>query len=255
MVLWRLSVREVVSRPGRALLTLTSIVIGVAAVVSISITTAATRLAYREMFASVTGRAQLEGTADGGGSFAESVAGTVAGTPGVRAAVPVLQRHTVMHFRGRKVQLIALGIDPARDEAVRSYELAEGRFFTGDSGALLEAGMAHSLGIRPGDEVRLLTRRGLWRVQVDGLLQAQGAGSFYLGGLVFLPLKEAQRAFAAGGEVDMVQIVLDDDARAALVACRGGGCLRLRGASAASALRIRVPPERRVREPGTRARP
>lgn len=217
MVLWRLSVREVLSRPGRALLTLTSIVIGVAAVVSISITTTATRLAYREMFATVTGRAELEVTAEGGGSFAETVAGIVAGVPGVRATVPVLQRHTVMHVQRRKVQLVALGIDPARDEAVRDYELAEGRFFTGDSGALLEAGFAQSMGIRPGDEVRLLTRRGLWGVRVDGLLRAQGAGSLYLGGLVFLPLKEAQRAFAVRGEVDMVQVVLDDDAGSAAV--------------------------------------
>jgi hypothetical protein len=90
VVLWRLSVREVLSRPGRALLTLTSIVIGVTAVVSISITTTATRLAYQEMFATVTGRAQLEVTAEGGGSFAETAAGIVAGVPGVRATVPVL---------------------------------------------------------------------------------------------------------------------------------------------------------------------
>jgi len=212
VILWRVSLREILTRPGRALLTLLSIVIGVATVVSISIATSTTRLAYREMFASVTGRAELEVTADGGGSFSEKVLGQVEGVPGVKAAVPLLQRPTVMHVKGRRAKLMALGIDPARDEAVRDYDLAEGRLFSDDSGALLEANFARSMGIALDDEIKLVTPRGLRQLQVIGLLRARGAGSYYLGGLVFMPLRSAQSAFAARGHVDTVQVVLDDPA-------------------------------------------
>ncbi len=217
MVLWRVSLRGILSRPGRALLTLLSIVIGVATVVSISIATSTTRLAYREMFAAVTGRASLEITADGGGSFSESVVEKAEGVPGVKAVAPMLQRPTIMHLKGRKVKLMALGIDPARDEAVREYELAEGRFFTDPSGALLEANFARTMGIAVNDEIKLLTRRGLWEVPVIGLLRARGAGAVYMGGLVFVPLPAAQRNFGARGEVDKIQVVLGDNANDAAV--------------------------------------
>jgi putative ABC transport system permease protein len=217
VVLWKVSLRSIRSRPGRALLTLLSIVIGVAAVVSIGIAASTTRTAYREMFAVVTGRAALEITADGGGSFSESVVASVEKVAGVRGAAGLLQRPTVLYFNGRKIKLIAMGIDPARDEVVRHYELAQGQFFPGPSGALLEARFAQSLGIAPGDEIRLLTRRGLLPLEVSGLLHARGAGAVYMGGLVFLPLSTAQNAFSARGEVDKVQIVLDDGADAAAV--------------------------------------
>ena len=217
MALWRVSFREIVSRPGRALLTLLSIVIGVATVVSITIATSTTRLAYQEMFAALTGRAALEVTADGGGSFDESVVRLLDATPGVKAAAPILQRPTVMHVKGRRVKLVAVGIDPAKDEAVRDYDVGEGGFFRNDRDALLEIGFARSMGLGLNDEIRLLTRRGLWELRVAGLLKARGTASLQLGGLVFLPLKGAQKAFAAQGSVDSVQIVLDDPARAGAI--------------------------------------
>ena len=45
MILWKLTARELRRRPGRALLTLLSIAIGMAAVVSVSLGTATTRQA------------------------------------------------------------------------------------------------------------------------------------------------------------------------------------------------------------------
>ncbi len=225
MVLWKVSLRGIRSRPGRALLTLLSIVIGVAAVVSIGIASSTTRRAYREMFAAVTGRAALEITAEGGGSFSESVVALVENIDGVRGTAPLLQRPTVLYFKGRKVKLIAMGIDPARDEVVRDYELEQGQFFPGPSGALLEARFAQSMGIAPGDEIQLLTRRGLLALEVSGLLRARGAGAVYMGGLVMLPLSTAQRAFSARNEVDKIQIVLDDGVDAAAVLGRVHGQL------------------------------
>ena len=92
MILWKFTLREVKSRPGRATLTLLSIVIGVAAVVAVSVGTATTNRACQEMYAALAGRAALEVVAAGGGFFDEDVAAEIAQTPGVKAAVPSIQK-------------------------------------------------------------------------------------------------------------------------------------------------------------------
>src|SRR5438046_1002515 len=67
--LWKYTTREVQRRPGRTLLTLLGIVIGVASVVAITATTRATRRSYRAMYEAVGGAAALEVVAVGQGGF------------------------------------------------------------------------------------------------------------------------------------------------------------------------------------------
>ena len=69
MPLRKLSIREIRSRPARSLLTLFSIVIGVAAIVATSIATTSARLAQIAMVRAVTGNAALEIEGVGGSSF------------------------------------------------------------------------------------------------------------------------------------------------------------------------------------------
>src|SRR6266576_3164015 len=63
--LWKYTTREVQRRPGRTLLTLAGIVIGVATVVAITATTRASRRSYQEMYEAVGGKAALEVVARG----------------------------------------------------------------------------------------------------------------------------------------------------------------------------------------------
>src|SRR5688500_13910715 len=148
MTLWKFTLREVRNRPGRAILTLLSVVIGVAAVVSVTIAAATTRRAYKEMYEAMTGRAALEVVAEGGGTFDEKVLSQVETVPGVAAAAPVLQRPSVLYLGDRRIKLSLLAIDPERDKAVRDYELLEGKFFVKGSGVLLEEDFAGTLGIK-----------------------------------------------------------------------------------------------------------
>jgi putative ABC transport system permease protein len=240
MVLWKFALRHIMGRPGRTTLTLLSVVIAVAAVTSVTIATSTTRVAYREMFASVSGRSELEVTAAGGGSFDESILEQVRQTPGVRVAVPVVQRPTIMYARDRRVKLVTLGIDPKRDREVRDYTVAEGRFVNGDDGILLETSFARDLGVKVGDEVKLLTpRRRIQRVDVIGLLASEGASAMRLGGLVFMPLSQAQSLFTGPGQIDSIEIVLDPSADADAVE---------------KELADRLPTGTSVRPPATRTR-
>jgi putative ABC transport system permease protein len=91
MSLRRYTTRAMLQRPGRTILTLLSIVIGVAATVAIDLGTASPRESYQKMFATVTGKATLDSTAGGGVIFDEKLLGVVQQTPGVVAASPIVE--------------------------------------------------------------------------------------------------------------------------------------------------------------------
>ncbi|MGA2256771.1 MAG: ABC transporter permease, partial [Thermoguttaceae bacterium] len=154
MIAWKLIARYLRQYPGRSLLTLLSIAIGIASVIAVSLATATTREAYHRMYEEIAGRAALQVTAPANAMFPQEVAEKIAGVPGVDAAVPSYQRATRIVFEHKWLVLIAIGIDPVHDSEAREYELREGRFLTsedGDSG-LLEVGFAAGAGIYVGDK-------------------------------------------------------------------------------------------------------
>ena len=178
MILWKFTFREIKSRPGRATLTLLSIVIGVAAVVAVTVGTATTNQAFQEMFASVAGRAAFEVTAAGDSFFDEKVVAEIDKTPGVKVAVPSVQRLTSLRFKKSTVNLFAMGIDP-RSRQGRARLPIDGRrvSFENKYDALLEIGFARGLGVNVGDKIKLRTSETVDAENVHGLRPAGAARS------------------------------------------------------------------------------
>jgi len=217
MILWKFTIREVKNRPGRATLTLLSIIIGVAAVVAVTVGTATTHQAYQEMYESVAGRAAFEVAGESGGFFAEDVVQRIEQVPGVKTAVPTVQKYAALWHGKSHLKMLVMGIDPTHDEAVRDYELKEGAFFRGKYEALLETGFARGLGASLGDEVKLgVSRGGLHgstkKFKITGLLSPRGAAGFNQGGVIFLPLKTAETLFSKPGNINSISIVLAETA-------------------------------------------
>ncbi len=141
MKMWQFSIRQVGARPGRAVLTVLSIVIGVAAVVAVSESTTATRQAYHSMFKAINGKSDLEVTADSLEGVDQNLIDSIEAIPGVKAAVPLLQRplavslikeakretpsedQTVDDWTRTNMQVLA--IDPHRDHYVREFDVVE----------------------------------------------------------------------------------------------------------------------------------
>jgi putative ABC transport system permease protein len=224
--LWKYTLSEMRRRPGRTVLTLLGIVLGVTAVVSISLTTATTRNAYSRMFESLAGRAALEVVAEGLGGFDEKLATEVRSVPGVKAAVGIIQTPTVLFglasreasAPGGGVSALILGVDPASDAAVRDYRLQQGRGIKDGNELLLEVGFARAQQLELGSSVRLLTPvrsvsgPSIAELRIVGLLEPRGAAAFNGGAVVFMPLSTAQRLFNLKGRVNSLQIVLADGA-------------------------------------------
>jgi len=220
MILGKFIFREVKSRPGRATLTLLSVIIGVAAMVAVAIGTTSTHEAYQTMYESMAGRSALEIIAEDGSFFPEELAAQVEQIPNVKAAVPSANKPSTLWFKDAKVRLLIKGLDPSREEAAADYELTQGSYFDENTqryDALLESGFAEGLGVKVGDTVKLgITRRGLSGSMIDfriiGLLAPRGAADFSQGGVIFLPLPAAKYFFDKEGQVNAISVVLDDDA-------------------------------------------
>ena len=234
MRLWSYTSRELGRRPGRTLLTLTGIVLGVAAIVAVTVVSSSTRQAYRDMFAAVSGKAALEVVASGQSGFDPSLADTVGQVSGVDAVVPVVQVPAALLTDAGRTVVIGLGVDPAHDAVARSYDLEAGALLPGmpdGAGAdltatpraaaagaaqavpvLLDTSFARAQGLDVGSRARLLTSSGPVEAEVVGLLRQAGAAAFNGGALVILPLADARQLFSLEGQVNGLQLVLADGA-------------------------------------------
>ncbi|MGB7344708.1 MAG: ABC transporter permease, partial [Pirellulaceae bacterium] len=235
LIAWKLGFRQIWQHPGRAALTLASITIGVAAVVAVTIAARATDHAMEAMFQSLTGRASLEIVGDSGGSIDGSVVETVQGITGVETLSPILQRQSILTFKNHRIKLMTLGIDPKSYQAVHPFTIKEGKSLEETKGVLLESNLAQSIGVHPGDTVKILTRRGRLSVQVVGIFQSQETMITSGGAGVLMTLQAAQFTSKMPNKIHSVQLVLDSSANETTVR---------------SEIASRLPPGIRVATPG-----
>lgn len=200
-------------RPGRSILTMLSIVIGVTAAVAVGLGTATTRNAYKQMFSIVTGRATLEIDAKGGGGFDGAVFEKVEALPGVAAATPLLDRPTSLSLEGgeRRIRMEILGIDPERDQTVRDYEIVGGRQVKEGDELVLDEQFAKFIGVNIGDKTRLATRQLLKRLdfEIVGFVRPK-TGGMAQSAIGFMPLARAQYHFnptEKRSAIDKIQVV------------------------------------------------
>ncbi len=214
MVFWRLSWREFRRRPVRALLTLFSIVIGVAAVLAVSLAISNTRAAQRSMLKSVVGQTHFEVYAEGGVLFDQGVVAKIRQVPGLKLATPVIRRFTNMFYGDqRSTKLQYLGVDPKLDQEVREYKLVQGEALSDYEQVLLDRSFAESLGLKVGDDVQFQTQSGKREAKIVGLTQSSSASAATQGSLAILPLPTLQRWTRSGSRIELVQIVVDDESK------------------------------------------
>jgi len=213
MSLRRYTTRAMMQRPGRTILTLLSIVIGVAAAVAIDLGTATTRESYQKMFATVTGKATLEITAAGGVNFDEKLLELVQKTPGVLAASPVVEKPTSLNISEKQIRLQIMGIEPELDRQVREYEIVAGRQLASGDELVLDEEFAGLIGVKVGDEVGVRSKLNK-RFVVVGLQKPRGAEVLRQASLAFMPVERAQAHFYYRGRTkryDKIQVVTAPD--------------------------------------------
>lgn len=209
--LWKYTFRQIRQRPGRALLTLLGITIGVATIVAISATTKAAHRAYREMFDAVGGEAQLEVTSEGGSGFDPSQVEFLRNDPAVKRTVAVIHTHAGVKTARGPQMVLTLGLDVQSDDNSTTYKVVHGRGLQDDDEALLGQQFAQEQSIDVNQIVELITASGASKVKIVGLIDSSGLGVFDGGAVMLLPLNTAQTLFRMKNQVNTVQIVLKEN--------------------------------------------
>ena len=215
MNLWTYNLRELQRRPGRMLLTLLGIVLGLATVVATRLTIRTVDRAYRDLFEGIAGRSALEITAKGQGGFAATAATGLEQVHGVKAVVPRIQSAAALVGASGSVAVPVLGVDLS-GEAGAEWPVREGQPIAGDAEALLDPGLAESLGCRPGQTLEVWAPVGSTRLHLAGIFEPRGV-SASTGGHLIVSLACAQRLFGLPQRVNNIQVLLADDADPAAV--------------------------------------
>jgi putative ABC transport system permease protein len=225
MILARLlTLRSLRTRPLRLALSLFGIILGVAAILAISITNQTAMMSVSRVFEDTSGKANLIVTSQDVDSrgFDDRNLRQLEAFSGIAAAVPSVHVQTVlaedaapsqvgMSFFGMQPGGLTLyGIDPQRDQLVRSYTLAAGSFLSPEPDAaeiVLVDSFADENDLEIGEEVEINTEAGLEQLRLVGLMAKEGPGQLNNGAFGVIPLSTAQKLFYREGKLSQVDLV------------------------------------------------
>lgn len=208
-----LSRRYLLGKKGRSLITLLGIALGVTMVVAVALTNQSIIGSYESLLAAAAGRADLQVNASAGNGFPEGLLAEASAVDGVEAAVPVVSSGAVVMSGERKGNATFYGIDEPKDRLVREYKLQAGRLPQVDAREVaVSQDLAEGLELQVGDQVRLLTTRGMQEFQVAGLFDARGTVRGTLGPFGLVPIQTAQEIFGREGRFDLIDLVLVEGA-------------------------------------------
>ncbi len=215
--LYLLAFRNLWVRKSRTLFTLSGVALGVALVLAVSITNASARQSFEAFFSQASGNADLAVTTASSISvqkgFRASLLREVQDSPGVATAAAMTSDSSLLLGKDNKTTGLAIiGIDPATDGLVRTYELAAGQFLDAKSRSydiVLVKPEADKHGIGVGDKIELVVGRDTQTFTVIGLLADKGASRINMGRVGFVTLEVAREVFDRGNKVDQVDLVAE----------------------------------------------
>lgn len=223
-----LALRNMRMRWVRSLLTMMGIVVGVAAMVSVSATNASTLNSINQFFDEASGQSDLlvEGVVASEG-FDESAVGIVGRLPEVVAVAPAGRGVTVLATDDWQIQFSAggapvpgsnfwlMGIDPESDPLVHDYTLVSGRLLEPNETAynvVLVEDYALEKELELGDDLEIvLPPAGIGRLRVVGIIAKEGIGVTNEGAIGLTPLTVSQDLFNLAGQITQLEIMVQTD--------------------------------------------
>ncbi|HEX6867812.1 MAG TPA: ABC transporter permease, partial [Candidatus Limnocylindrales bacterium] len=225
MSLDRLALRSLRAHPLRATLSALGVALGVAVLSAGMATSAGIDTSVRTTVTDLIGRADLRVTAFGESGLSETTVATIAGTPGVAVAAPVLERRTYLAPPpdGAATPVLpppvtVLGVDPMLDPKLHDVALVAGVALDDPAApkALISENLAAEDGLALGSTVIVQGGGDPVSYEVVGIVAGDGPVDDALGRTVIVPLQAAQAVFG-DASVTRVDIGLTDDAASAAV--------------------------------------
>jgi putative ABC transport system permease protein len=228
MRLATLAWRGLTARRLRSALTIIGVALGVALVTGTLLTNQAAGEAVERAAREILGRAELRVRAFDPAGFTPRAVSTLKRIPGVVTAAAVAERRIPLSTLPGPDEivfdpLLAIGVDPVDEAAVRTYDLEAGTFLSGDHPAdvLVNAAWASRNGLGVGDGLWFTGARiGVTPLRIAGLLGDLGVGALQQGNVLVLNRATLNDAFNAPAPVLYVDLVVAEgrapDVQAAL---------------------------------------
>ena len=206
----------------RCLLTTAGIVLGVAVFVGMHTANQSVLFAFNKTVDRIAGATQLQVTA-GEMGFDEDVLERVQGTPGVDAAVPVIEATVQSGIEGEG-NLLILGVDMTGDRSLRDYDLENADeaivedplvFLAQPDSIIVTNLFSQRTGLKLNDKVSMRTMQGERQFTIRGIMKSSGLSSAFGGNLAIMDVYAAQLVFGRGRKFDRIDLTVlkDSDVR------------------------------------------
>jgi putative ABC transport system permease protein len=206
-------------RPGRAVLSLVSVAIAVAAVLGTALAQSSVRLGVKKLTASLDEHPALEIVSTSGERLEAAEVPAVASVPGVVAAIPVVSRATLARVHGKRFRSVMLGLPVGDEQVWQALPVVSGAPCRREGEVLLSERLAKSLKAGVGDRLIVITRRGPRSAEIVGLADAELMDEFAAGAGIAMPLESVQQAFGLAGKIDRIRVLVPSlDARDGVLA-------------------------------------
>jgi putative ABC transport system permease protein len=219
------AIRHLKAAPGRTLLTLFGIALGVAVMFAINLLNSSVLSSFRHTMDQVAGKTALV-VGEGSGGVAEEALETVRAVKGVALAVPVI-RESVRDLK-TGTQLAVMGVDTVSDSKVRDYDVTaedvkiddEISFLNDPNGVIVTKAYAKRVGIKVDDKLNLQTLSGPKDFTVRGTVEPRGAAKVFGGDLLLMDVYAAQVSFGRGKRFDTIDVVPEEGTNVAALAVK-----------------------------------
>src|SRR5579863_5827582 len=194
-LLYRMMVRPMLRQPGRALLIVFAIALGVAAVVAIDLAGDAAAGSFRSSMETLTGKNDLEVTAAGG--VPESIIAQIARLPFALQVSPRIEDHATVTASGEAVPLIGIDlVGEANGENVKTLQKAESKESFAHINDPDAVWTTPALGKATGEKIELLINDQTRVYVVRGLIPDSGGVG---GDAIVMDIGAAQQATGKTG--------------------------------------------------------
>ncbi|MEZ5394453.1 MAG: FtsX-like permease family protein [Bryobacterales bacterium] len=202
-ILYRLLGRPMLREPGRTLLTVFAVSLGVAVVAAIDLAGDAAAGSFRSSMESLTGEASYEVSAVGG--LDEQVDGKLVSLPYDVAFSPRVEGYAVTQPEGRTVPVF--GLDLLGDATLqRAAESEPVEFHMDELASDTSIWAGSGLGVKTGETLRLQINDQTRDYTVRGVLEAGGFHGVQVENVVLFDIAAGQRALDKLGRLDRVQV-------------------------------------------------
>ncbi len=233
----------------RTAITIIGVAAGIAVVLAIRLTNASAVRGFEAALDLTSGRAGLE-IIGGGFGIDERVLPEIDWLREYGITSPVVDGDVLVEVESstRTELLRVLGVDILRDFPVRDYEVGDAGgsvpppqtasdilgLLTDPEAAVITRAFADRHGLKVGDPLRIIISDRPKVLRVRALLEAEGPAKLLDGNFLLMDLAAAQWAFERLGQVDRIDLKLEDGVDIAAACRRDSRCSGRRGAGSRS---------------------